>query len=50
MIVLLQLVEETVICLFVLIALSATCDTTDHDILFCIIEKYAGIRGNAIKL
>ena len=25
-------------------------DTIDHDNLFCILEKYVGIRGNALKL
>ena len=30
--------------------LSAAFDTIDHDILFCIFEKYVGICGNALKL
>ena len=25
-------------------------DTIDHDNLFCILEKYVGIRGNGLKL
>ena len=30
--------------------LSADFDTIDHDHLFCILEKYVGICGNALKL
>ena len=30
--------------------LSAAFDTIDHDNLFCILEKYAGFCGNALKL
>ena len=33
-----------------LLLLSAAFDTTDHDNLFCILEKYVGILGNALKL
>ena len=29
---------------------SAAFDTIDHDNLFCILEKYVGICGNALKL
>ena len=36
--------------MLVLLDLSAAFDTIDHDNLFCIIEKYVGIRGNALKL
>ena len=35
--------------MLVLFDLSAF-DTIDHDNLFCIIEKYVGICGNALKL
>ena len=37
-----------VLCLFYLIYQAF--DTIDHDNLFCILEKYVGIRGNALKL
>ena len=30
--------------------LSAAFDTIDHDNLFCILEKYVGTCGNALKL
>ena len=36
--------------LLVLLDLSAAFDTIDHDNLFCILEKYVGICGNALKL
>ena len=36
--------------MLVLLYLSAAFDTIDHDNLFCILEKYVGIRGNALKL
>ena len=36
--------------MLVLLDLSAAFDTIDHDHLFCILEKYVGIRGNALKL
>ena len=36
--------------MLVLLDLSAAFDTIDHDNLFCILEKYVGIRGNALKL
>ena len=35
--------------ILVLLDLSAAFDTIDHN-LFCILEKYVGIRGNALKL
>ena len=36
--------------LLVLLELSAAFDTIDHANLFCILEKYVGICGNALKL
>ena len=36
--------------MLVLLDLSATCDAINHDDLFCILEKYVGICGNALKL
>ena len=33
-----------------MLVLSAAFDTIDHDNLFCILEKYVGICGNALKL
>ena len=36
--------------ILVLLDLSAAFDTIDHDNLFCILEKYVGICGNALKL
>ena len=36
--------------MLVLLDLSAAFDTLDHDNLFCILKKYVGIRGNALKL
>ena len=36
--------------MLVLLYLSAAFDTIDHDNLLCILEKYVGIRGNALKL
>ena len=36
--------------MIVLRDLSAAFDTIDHDNLFCILEKYVGICGNALKL
>ena len=36
--------------MLVLFDLSAAFDTINHDNLFCILEKYVGIRGNALKL
>ena len=36
--------------MLVLLDLSAAFDTIDHDNLFCILEKYVGICGNALKL
>ena len=35
---------------FVLLDLAAAFDTIDHDNLFCILEKYVRICGNALKL
>ena len=34
----------------VLLDLTAAFDTIDHDNLFCILEKYVGISGNALIL
>ena len=48
MILLLLLIEVMVLCLFYFI--STAFDTIDHDILYCILEKYVGICGNALKL
>ena len=36
--------------ILVLIDLSAAFDIIDHDNLFFILDKYVGIRGNALKL
>ena len=36
--------------MLVFLDLSAAFDTIDHDNLFCILEKYVGICGNALKL
>ena len=36
--------------MLVLLYLSAAFDTIDHDHLFCILEKYVKICGNALKL
>ena len=36
--------------MLVLLNLSAAFDTIEHDNLFCILEKYVGICGNALKL
>ena len=36
--------------MFVVLDLSAAFDTINHDNLFCILEKYVGICGNALKL
>ena len=36
--------------MLVLLDLSAAFDTIDHDNLFCILDKYVGICGNALKL
>ena len=36
--------------MLVLLYLTAAFDTIDHDNLFCILKKYVGIRGNALKL
>ena len=36
--------------MLVLLDLSAAFDTIDHDNIFCILEKYVGICGSALKL
>ena len=36
--------------MLVLLDLAAAFDTIDHDNLFCIVEKYVGNCGNALKL
>ena len=36
--------------MLVLLDISEAFDTIDHDNLFCILEKYVGICGNALKL
>ena len=36
--------------MLVLLDSSAALDTIDHDNIFCILEKYEGICGNALKL
>ena len=36
--------------MLVLLDLSAAFDAIDHDNLFCILENYVGICGNALKL
>ena len=36
--------------MLVLLDISAAFDTIDHDNLFCILEKYVGICGNALIL
>ena len=36
--------------MLVLLDLSAAFDIIDHGNLFCILAKYVGIRGNALKL
>ena len=36
--------------MLILLDLSDPLDTIDHDNLFCILEKYVGICGNALKL
>ena len=36
--------------IYIYIYISAAFDTIDHDNLFCILEKYVGICGNALKL
>ena len=36
--------------MLVLLDLSASFDIIDHDNLFCILQKYVGICGNALKL
>ena len=33
-----------------ILVLSAAFDTIDHEDLFCILDKYVGICGNALKL
>ena len=36
--------------MLVLLDVSAAFDTIDHDNLFCILEEYVGLCGNALKL
>ena len=50
MLLLLLLAEVMVQCLFYLIYLPLLTPCIDHDNLFFILEKYVGIRGNALKL
>ena len=50
MIWLLLLVELMILCLFYLIYLPLFIQLIDHNHLFCILEKYVGICGNARKL
>ena len=36
--------------MFILLGLSAAFDTIDHDNLFCILKKYVGMCGDALRL